>query len=391
MTIAFDLLLGGVPRFAAESPWARRLIERGARSLAPRACAQAWGRRPTAADLPGDSENVLVQADAEAYLMPAAARRLLDTLARERCDLVIPVTNEPWCEDARYAPAFPYHTPSMLEDAAASTALHAPPPRRLARPRSPVFAARREVLLALPADVLLENAPEEAALRGAAVLVDPGAYLHRYGDMDGQARSDLVALLPSGARTVLDVGCSRAATAQALRQAGVERVVGIEPDPGDAAQAARVCDRVIARPLEEVAEEFPEQFDAILFGDVLEHLEDPSAALARVRPWLSARGAVIASVPNLGHWSVLADLLEGRFDYIPYSILSGTHLRFFTRATLVDLFDASGYEVERIGAVTAPPPPARGAALAALAGFPGACQDLTAVEFVAVARPASSA
>src|SRR5207247_1161032 len=78
-------------------------------------------------------------------------------------------------------------------------------------------------------------------------------------------------------------------TARRLRKAGVERIVGIEPDPDDAAEASRLCDRVLTRPLEEVAEEFPGQFDAVLFGDVLEHIKDPSAALDRVRPWLSPR------------------------------------------------------------------------------------------------------
>ncbi len=382
----FDLLLGGVPRFAAESPWARRVVVRLARELSPSRWVEIQDRRPTVGDVAGESERVLVQADPEAFLLPAAARRLLAALEREECDVVLPVTNEPWSEEARYAPPFPYHTPAMLAEAVAFTATQPSKLRRAAEPRSPVFAARRAALSALPPGTLAQDAPGEAARRGFTVFVDPGAYLHRYGDMDGQARADLAAHVPPGSRAVLDVGCSRAATAAVLRQAGVERVVGIEPDADDAAQAARVCDRVIARPLEEVTEEFAGEFDAILFGDVLEHLVDPSVALARVRGWLSPRGVVIASVPNLGHWSVLADLLEGRFDYIPYSILSGTHVRFFTRRTLTDLFEAAACRVERIETVTFPPSPEGCRKLAALAAFPGASQDLSAVEFIAVAK-----
>src|SRR5439155_14506700 len=120
--------------------------------------------------------------------------------------------------------------------------------------------------------------------------------------------------------------CSRGATAAALRARGVETIVGIEPDPEDAAAAALAYDRVFADRLEDVGEDLAGQFDAILFGDVLEHLEDPSDALCRVRPWLSERGVVVASVPNAGHWSILDDLLRGRFDYVPYSVLSGTHV-----------------------------------------------------------------
>jgi 2-polyprenyl-3-methyl-5-hydroxy-6-metoxy-1,4-benzoquinol methylase len=233
----------------------------------------------------------------------------------------------------------------------------------------------------------LETVPQEMNARGARVDIDPGAYLHRYGDMNRQSRDDLAGLVPAGARAVLDVGCSRGATAAALRRVGVLRVVGIEPDQAAVVEARRVCDHVIALALEEVLDEFPGEFDAVLFGDVLEHLADPSAALARVRPWLSPRGRLIASVPNLGHWSVVSDLLEGRFDYIPYSILSGTHIRFFTRRTLVDLFEASGYVAERIETVTFLPSPSGVRKLAALAALPGASGDLAAAEFIVVARP----
>jgi 2-polyprenyl-3-methyl-5-hydroxy-6-metoxy-1,4-benzoquinol methylase len=303
--------------------------------------------------------------------------------------VVLPVTNEPWCEEARFAPPFAYHTPAMLEEMAAQVAAGAAAARRIKAPRSSVFAVRREVLEALPPDLPLDRTPEEADRRGFEVFLEPGSYLHRYGEMDGQARADLAEKVPAGARAVLDVGCSRGTTARLLRDAGVSRVVGIEPDQGDAAEAARACDRVLALPLEQVSEDFAEEFDAILFGDVLEHLPDPSDALARVRPWLSPRGVVVASVPNLGHWSIVSELLEGRFDYIPYSILSGTHIRFFTRATLTDLFEACGYRVESIDVVTFPTSPEGTLRLEKLRRLPGASADLEVVEFLAVARARS--
>jgi len=278
----------------------------------------------------------------------------------------------------------------MLEEAAATIAAEGGPPRRLATPGSPVFAVQRRVLATLPPDLPLDRVPEEAARRGGDVWLAPGSYLHRYGEMDGQARADLVGKIPAGARAVLDVGCSRGATAKVLRDAGVSNVVGIEPDAGDAAEASRACDRVFALPLGAVAaEDFSGAFDAILFGDVLEHLADPSDALLQVRPWLSARGVIVASVPNLGHWSIVADLLVGRFDYIPYSILSGTHIRFFTRKTLNDLFEACGYRIESIDAVTFPASPAGRLRLEELRRFPGASSDLEVAEFLAVAKRAS--
>ena len=386
----FDLVLGGVPRFAAEAPWAARLVDRYVRQLPIRRKTDVRGRQPAVADAPGDAACVLVVADPEAFLLPEAARRLIGAVENGLAPLVLPVSNEPWSEETRGAPPFAYHTPSLLEEAVRFLASSSPAPRPAASPRSGVFAVAREVLAGLPRDLPLEDLPERAGREGRRVLIDPGAYLHRYGEMDGQAREDLVSRIPPGASAALDVGCSRGETSRALRRAGVTRIVGIEPDVADASQAARLCDRVLAAPLEEVREEFPGEFDAILFGDVLEHLVDPSAALARVRSWLSPRGVVVASVPNLGHWSVVSDLLEGRFDYVPYSILSGTHLRFFTRRTVHDLFEACGYRVEKIETVTFPASPAGAEKLRFLSSQPGASPDLEAVEFLIVARPADS-
>ena len=386
MTFSFDLVLGGVPRFAAEAPWASRLVDRYIRQLPFRRKTDVRGRRPAVADARGQSPCVLVQADPEAYLLPESARRLIGAVESGLARLVVPVSNEPWSEEARAAPPFAYHTPALLEEAVHLLAASSPSPRPAASPRSGVFAVSRKILAGLPGELPLDEVPERAGREGQCVFIDPGAYLHRYGEMDGQAREDLVSRIPAGASSALDVGCARGETARALRRAGVTRVVGIEPDAADASEASRLCDRVLAVSLEDVREDFSGEFDAILFGDVLEHLVDPSAALARVRSWLSPRGVLVASVPNLGHWSVVSDLLEGRFDYVPYSILSGTHLRFFTRRTVHDLFEACGYRIQSVDTVTFPVSPAGARKLELLRSVPGASPDLEAVEFLIVAR-----
>ncbi len=103
---------------------------------------------------------------------------------------------------------------------------------------------------------------------------------------------------------------------------------------------------------------------------------------------MAQRGAesVVASVPNLGHWAVVDDLIRGRFDYVPYSLLSGTHVRFFTRRTLTDLFEASGYRVRTIDTVVQPASPRGAPRLERLRAFPGSSADLDVVEFLAVAE-----
>jgi 2-polyprenyl-3-methyl-5-hydroxy-6-metoxy-1,4-benzoquinol methylase len=326
-----------------------------------------------------------VHADPEAYLVPEAAVRLIEGLAAHPdLDLLLPVSNEPWCEAARLAPPFAYLTPTLLAEAASAVAAGAGPLVPVALPASPVYAVRRAWLARQPPGALLEALPSGG--KGLRAAVDPGAYLHRYGAMDASPREDLAARVPPGAGAVLDVGCSRGATAAALRGRGVRWIAGIEPDAEDAAAAAAVYDEVLCARLETVAADFRGRFDAVLFGDVLEHLEDPSDALARVLPWLAPGGALIASVPNLGHWAIVDDLIRGRFDYVPYSLLSGTHVRFFTRRTLVDLFEASGYLVRSIDTVVLPPSPAGAARRDRLRAFPGSSDDLDVSEFIAVAE-----
>jgi 2-polyprenyl-3-methyl-5-hydroxy-6-metoxy-1,4-benzoquinol methylase len=347
------------------------------------------------ADAQGDAPIVLAQADPEAYLLPVPGLRLVRALA-SRPDLAValPVSNEADSGEGRYAPPFAYLTATLLEETVDFVAARASAPgsegplHAAAAPSSSVFAVRRSVLDGLPRELPLREVPAEAARRGLAAAIDRGAYVHRYGAMDASSREDLAARVPAGAATVLDVGCSRGASAEVLRARGAGttpvRIVGIEPDAEDAAAAARVYDEVLAVRLEEVREDFSGRFDAILFGDVLEHLADPSDALVRVRPWLSERGVLIASVPNIGHWSIVDDLIRGRFDYVPYSILSGTHVRFFTRSTLTDLFEASGYRVRSIETQTLPVSPEAAKRRARLAEFPGASPDLDVTEFVAV-------
>ncbi len=382
----FDLVVGGVPRFRAEAPWSWRLLTRYLRDLPAARRTETPGRDPRVCDAAGDSPVLLVHADSEAYLLPAVAFRLLSALdAHPDTAMVLPVSNESGSAETRRAPPFQYLTPTLLEEAVELLGRETDALRPAHLAEAPVYAIRREALRDLPPDLPLRRVPEQAEAFGLPAAVDPGAYVHRYGEMDASAREDLAARVPAESRTVLDVGCSRGATAAALRGRGVGRIVGIEPDPEDAEAAALRYDEVLRCRLED-APAPREPFDAILFGDVLEHLGDPSDALVRVRPWLAPEGVVVASVPHVGHWSIIDDLLRGRFDYVPYSLLSGTHVRFFTRRTLEDVFSASGYRVTSIETVVVPPSPLGEARLARLRAFPSVSADLDVAEFLAVVR-----
>ena len=345
-------------------------------------------RSPRVGEAAGSADILFICADPEALVPPATQARLLGRMGEPDAggfDLLFPVSNESEAPALCRAPSVAYATVSELEEVAAEMAV-ASELVPIGAARFPVFVVRRAALARVNADRMLADLPEAIASSGGRLAADSGAYVHRYGAMDASVRADLVAKIPAGSRRVLDVGCSQGATAPALRSAGVAEIFGIEPDLSDAAKAAQQYDRVVPLRLDEVREAWDGMFDAVLFGDVLEHLEDPSEALVRVRSWLSPRGRLVASVPNFGNWAVIGDLLRGRFDYVPYSTLSGTHVRFFTRRTLVDLFEACGYAIESIDGDPSEPPPAGRALIEKLRSLPEASGDLAVLEFIVVAR-----
>jgi 2-polyprenyl-3-methyl-5-hydroxy-6-metoxy-1,4-benzoquinol methylase len=93
----------------------------------------------------------------------------------------------------------------------------------------------------------------------------------------------------------------------------------------------------------------------VIFADVLEHLGDPATVLRQVRPFLAPEGRVLASVPNVAHCAVALELLQGRVDYRPLGLLDDSHLRFFTKRSLHDLFEAAGFVVTELDRLRAQP------------------------------------
>jgi len=65
---------------------------------------------------------------------------------------------------------------------------------------------------------------------------------------------------------------------------------------------------------------------------------------------------LLLSIPNVGHWSVVEDLLAGRWDYLPVGLLCNTHMRFFTLKTIRDLLENNSFVVEKIERVKIPMP-----------------------------------
>jgi GT2 family glycosyltransferase/tetratricopeptide (TPR) repeat protein/2-polyprenyl-3-methyl-5-hydroxy-6-metoxy-1,4-benzoquinol methylase len=201
----------------------------------------------------------------------------------------------------------------------------------------------------LPTTVAVTAKPQAIVAKAQA---ETSGYDHSYFEFD---RPELVAMVPPDAREILDIGCGAGRLGRAIKHRQNARVRGIEYSP-DAAQAARAClDEVHQGDIEGMESPFAEDmFDAIVCGDVLEHLRDPVAVLRKVRSWLRPTGRLIASIPNVRHHSVIRSLLAGNWTYEPAGLLDRTHLRFFTRREIEKMFFRAGFELESLGANTTP-------------------------------------
>jgi SAM-dependent methyltransferase len=158
---------------------------------------------------------------------------------------------------------------------------------------------------------------------------------------------------PGVGRTALDVGCGGGFVAEAISRQGWV-VDGIETDPDLADQAALHCRSVFRVDASDLASSPVGTYDALIFGDVLEHVADPGAVLRTARKNLRPEGFVVLSIPNVAHAFVRLSLLTGRFNYQDRGILDRTHLRFFTRSSFRDLIEQSGFRVLSEMATPAP-------------------------------------
>jgi 2-polyprenyl-3-methyl-5-hydroxy-6-metoxy-1,4-benzoquinol methylase len=143
-------------------------------------------------------------------------------------------------------------------------------------------------------------------------------------------------------KRVLEIGCGNGATGKELKNIfEIEQYVGIELMPNAAEQAKANIDVCYCGKVEDVLSQNLDlnSFDAILFLDVLEHLYDPWTTIEECQKYLAQGGVIISSIPNAGFYEVIIRLLFDRFEYNPNGgILDSTHIRFFTKHTINQLF-----------------------------------------------------
>ncbi len=185
---------------------------------------------------------------------------------------------------------------------------------------------------------------------------DLHVYLRSIAQGERTSLSVLAGMVRPGSR-VLDLGTGSGALGEHLRDKAGCTVDGITINAQEAAIARPHYRRVEVANLEQAGwtSAFQDcQYDFIVCADVLEHLSRPQTALQACRELLAPGGRVLISVPNAAYSGLVAELLQGDFTYRDEGLLDRTHLRFFTRRSLLQFLADQGWAVETVEPVERP-------------------------------------
>lgn len=176
----------------------------------------------------------------------------------------------------------------------------------------------------------------------------------RYNDKTHFFSSHSFALehIPPGS-LVMDIGCGDGYVARKLKAQGcVVHGCDIHPSP------LFPYDYYLQMDLNQ--DRFPAlsvQYDAILMGDIIEHLDSPETFLEGIRNEKSFRNAkLIITTPNIAFITMRLLLLLGQFNYTRKGIMDRTHKRLFTFHSLKKLLTEVGFVVEEMVGIPAPYP-----------------------------------
>ncbi len=217
--------------------------------------------------------------------------------------------------------------------------------------RSRIAEAGRELVLREHTYAQRLEAILEQTKKALGLTFRPRAYHQpKMATYYAHPRREVIQHVPFLAKRILDVGCGAGVLGHTLKEErGTPEVVGIELIEKAYHQARKVLDNALLGSIEEIELPYEDgHFDCITCADVLEHLVEPAAVLRKLARVLAPDGVIVVSIPNVRYHEVINMLVSGAWTYMDAGILDSTHLRFFTRASLVQLMEDAGLEVAEL-------------------------------------------
>lgn len=167
----------------------------------------------------------------------------------------------------------------------------------------------------------------------------------------GYERNDILPKLFQKGEHVLDVGCGDGAVGEYLVKNLKVSAVGVDISES-AVKSAK--ERGIKAQVFDVGKSLPfkdNTFDAVFWGDNIEHLFDPKKVALEINRVLKPSGRLIISCPNMGYWRY-------RLHYLIFGRLADTewsgqppwkwgHIRFFNYQLINSFLSATGFKVSK--------------------------------------------
>lgn len=169
-----------------------------------------------------------------------------------------------------------------------------------------------------------------------------------FPEYEDNTRTDMAALLPHKYKRVLEIGCAHGGFSVNLGKA--EETWGVELNSNAAAIAATRLNRVLVGDYFSVAAQLPDHyFDLVICNDVVEHIADHMAFLRSLGDKITEDGIFLISIPNVRCAAVLFEILVRRdWQYRSSGLLDYTHVRFFTRKSIIRSLIESGFLIDKV-------------------------------------------
>ncbi len=163
-------------------------------------------------------------------------------------------------------------------------------------------------------------------------------------------RPEMLRFVPMDAARILEIGCAAGIFGNSIKRRQPCDIWGMELSEKHGHCAEKLLDKVIIGDVSEKLNELPERFfDCIVCNDILEHLIDPFTFIKHLKRHIEPGGKIICSIPNVRYYRVIKDLLiNGDWRYKESGVLDMTHLRFFTKKSILRMFKKFGWEVLHI-------------------------------------------
>jgi 2-polyprenyl-3-methyl-5-hydroxy-6-metoxy-1,4-benzoquinol methylase len=158
--------------------------------------------------------------------------------------------------------------------------------------------------------------------------------------------------IPHDSCKIIDVGCMSGILAREFKKINPDCFyIGVDIMQEYVEVAKKYCDGTyvldIEKDIKKVIKDNP-KIDCWVMGDILEHLVDPWSFLKKICAASEPGTNFVICIPNFQHWTIQYKLILGNIFYEDSGLLDRSHLRIFTRKSLINFINQAGLQIKKI-------------------------------------------